>query len=95
MNVQAVRAYTDPIVRDASTQNVIRKQDQRKAESLNNQTPQSKSTANQLLTRKEREFFIKMFPENSNQIENHVLFNRNGRLQTQSFSKGLIVDSRV
>lgn len=57
-----------------------------------------KSNAEQgsdLLTRNEREFFIKLFPENSRQIENHVLFNRQGRAQSHNIQKGMIVDGRV
>jgi hypothetical protein len=48
-----------------------------------------------LLTRNEREFFIKLFPQNSEQIENHVLFNRQGRTQSHNIQKGMIVDGRV
>ncbi|MBM2815144.1 MAG: hypothetical protein HW421_1906 [Ignavibacteria bacterium] len=48
-----------------------------------------------LLTSKEREFFMKMFPENSEKIMNHVLFNRSGRLQSTNVRKGMIVDGRA
>ncbi|MFP4528267.1 MAG: hypothetical protein ACLFQX_06930 [Candidatus Kapaibacterium sp.] len=51
--------------------------------------------ADELLSRSEREFFIKLFPENSEQIENHVLFNRQGRMQSHNINKGMIVDGRV
>ncbi len=48
-----------------------------------------------IVTQNERDFFVKMFPQNSEQIQNHVVFNRNGRLQSTNTSKGLIVDGRV
>ncbi len=48
-----------------------------------------------IVTQKERKFFIKMFPESSEQLEKHVLFNRSGRLATPNISKGSIVDGRV
>ena len=48
-----------------------------------------------IVTQKERRFFIKMFPESSEQLEKHVLFNRSGRLATPNISKGSIVDGRV
>lgn len=48
-----------------------------------------------ILDQKEREFFIKMFPESSQKIENHVLFNRNGKVQSYSYAKGLIIDAKV
>lgn len=49
---------------------------------------------NDILTTKERNFFKQMFPENSTQIEKHVLFNRNGKLQTVEISKGMIFDGK-
>jgi hypothetical protein len=48
-----------------------------------------------ILTQKERDFFVKMFPQNSEQIQNHVVFNRNGKLQSSNVSKGVIIDGRV
>ncbi len=48
-----------------------------------------------LITRQERDFFIKMFPENSDKLEKHVLFNRNGRLQTHNVQKGSIIDQKA
>ncbi|MEJ5287171.1 MAG: hypothetical protein CH6_1279 [Candidatus Kapaibacterium sp.] len=50
---------------------------------------------NKILSPQEREFFVKMFPESSQKIENHVLFNRNGKVQSYSYAKGLIVDAKV
>lgn len=48
-----------------------------------------------VVSRSERNFFIRMFPESAQQLENHVLFNRNGRVTTPAISKGMIVDGRV
>lgn len=48
-----------------------------------------------VITKQERKFFIKMFPESSEQLEKHVLFNRNGRTQQTDVRKGLIVDGKV
>ncbi len=50
---------------------------------------------NKIISQHEREFFVKMFPESSQKIENHVLFNRNGKVQSYSYAKGLIIDARV
>lgn len=48
------------------------------------------------LSSKERSFFKNLFPESSMQIENHILFNRNGRtLNANSFTKGMLVDAAV
>ncbi|MDQ1267052.1 MAG: hypothetical protein QG635_2205, partial [Bacteroidota bacterium] len=48
-----------------------------------------------VITSKERDFFIKMFPENSEQLSKHVLFNKNGKLQSYGYSKGMIIDGRA
>ncbi|NLO19057.1 MAG: hypothetical protein GX121_04145 [Ignavibacteria bacterium] len=53
------------------------------------------SNHNELITKKERQFFIKLFPESSEQIQNHVLFNRNGKVQNYNLTKGSLLDSRV
>lgn len=50
---------------------------------------------NKIISQQEREFFVKMFPESSQKIENHILFNRNGKVQSYSYAKGLIIDARV
>ncbi|MGB9771288.1 MAG: hypothetical protein ACPLX7_04830 [Candidatus Kapaibacteriota bacterium] len=50
---------------------------------------------NKIISQQEREFFIKMFPESSQKIENHILFNRNGKVQSYSYAKGLIIDAKV
>ncbi len=50
---------------------------------------------NNIITQQEREYFIKRFPESAQKIENHILFNRNGKIQSYSYAKGLIIDARV
>ena len=50
---------------------------------------------NNVVNSNERQFFVKMYPESSAQIQKHVLFNRNGRLQEQNISKGMLIDGRV
>ncbi len=47
------------------------------------------------LSSSEREFFMQMFPENSEQIKNYTLFNRNGKLQTPDINKGILFDGRA
>jgi hypothetical protein len=48
------------------------------------------------LNSKERNFFKQMFPESSLKIENHILFNRNGKtINANSYSKGQLVDAAV
>ncbi len=51
--------------------------------------------SDRIVNSEERSFFMKMFPDNSTQLANHVLFNRDGRLQIQNLNKGMIIDGRV
>ncbi len=55
----------------------------------------NKINPEKILTKQERKFFIKMFPESSTVIENHVLFNRNGKVTNPQISKGMIVDGKI
>lgn len=47
-----------------------------------------------IITKKEKQFFIKMFPESEEQIRNHELFNRNGKINNPNIYKGSIVDGK-
>jgi hypothetical protein len=82
--VQPVGGGKDPLER-ITDKDIPRKE---------NGTAKLRSDGN-LITQKERDFFIKMFPENQQQLEKHVVFNSNGRLQTHTYSKGIIIDGRV
>lgn len=55
----------------------------------------SQNSNDEILTKKERSFFKKLFPENSEQIDKHILFNRNGKIQSSTVSKGTIFDGRI
>lgn len=50
---------------------------------------------NKVITTQERKFFVKMFPESEEQINNHVLFNRNGKVQNTNVNKGSLVDGKI
>ncbi len=98
MNLSAINAYKEPIAQGSAVSLpksalVNKTTDGDVSAKLN-----AKSGANSggtVITKKEREFFIKLFPDNSAQIEKHELFNRNGKITRQSFSKGTIVDWTV
>ena len=50
---------------------------------------------NKIITKHERQYFKQMFPESSDLIENHVLFNRNAKIQSPDLRKGQLVDGIV
>ena len=57
-------------------------------------TTQLFSTDN-LISSSERNFFKGLFPDRADQIDKHVLFNRNGKVTQNFTSKGLIVDGKI
>ena len=98
MKITAIKAYTDTAVQDASssTSNLKNSTTQatRKVEKLLNNNIDL-NDKNSIVSKKEREFFINMFPANSEQLAKHVLFNRSGRLQSPDINKGVIFDGKA
>jgi hypothetical protein len=62
---------------------------------LETDTDEVPKNPNALISTSERNYFKKLFPENADQIEKHIVFNRNARVQTQSITKGLIFDGKI
>lgn len=62
---------------------------------LETETESLTKNPNQLLSSSERNYFKKLFPENAEQIDKHIVFNRNARVQSQSVTKGMIIDGRI
>lgn len=48
-----------------------------------------------IITKQEKQYFKKMFPESSELIDKHVLFNRNAKIQSPSLQKGQLIDGLV
>ncbi|MGA2296424.1 MAG: hypothetical protein ABSG15_02630 [FCB group bacterium] len=94
MQIQGLNAYKEPIVEDSSGLTKIDDGIKTKVENSRNGLTQSKNSKPGI-SENERQFFINMFPENSDQIEKHILFTRNGKIQTQDISKGVIVDGKA
>lgn len=99
MRIPAVEAYTNQYITEnddprgnAREINGVKNPDE---EMLYSPDKVSGDSSGSLLTQSERDFFINMFPENSEQLSRHVLFNRNGRLQTPNIAKGSLIDGRV
>jgi len=99
MKIPSINAYRDMVYSDsvqpiASDKDPLERITDKDIPHKENGTARLKSDGN-LITQKERDFFIKMFPDNQQQLEKHVIFNSSGRLQTHSYSKGIIIDGRV
>ena len=99
MNIQAINAYMNPNVNNIKeSMNVspeIGIKDRTTTDKTYEEQDINLKSPDKIVTDKERQFFINLFPESSEQIENHILFNRNGRLQTPNISIGTIVDGRI
>lgn len=99
MKIPSIDAYRDtmfnePIKPISGEKNNNVSQVSKEEPRRGNATAKLKTNGN-LITDKEREFFIKMFPENQNQLEKHEVFTSSGKLQTHTYSKGIIIDGRV
>ncbi len=99
MKIPAINAYNAQLTPRESTpadngNNVARNKPVEQSSENRAKYETLKSPEN-LLSQKERDFFVKIFPDNSSKIENHILFNRKGRLQSVNIMKGTIIDGRV
>ncbi len=99
MNVSAIKAYQDNNSASRVAKSAIIKSGELNSNSAANMI-QSKSSSNsagsrEIVSKSERNYFMKLFPQNSAQIERHEIFNRNGKVSTQSFNKGRLVDFTV
>ncbi len=97
MKVSPINAYKNTYIQGTNyTENINSNINLEKLSSENDKKDNlTLSYNNDLITKKERQFFVKMFPESSEQIENHILFNRNGKVQNYNLTKGSLLDSRV
>lgn len=55
----------------------------------------SNTNSSTLINSQERDFFKSLFPESSDQIDKHIVFNRNGKVSAFSLAKGVIVDNKA
>ncbi len=77
MNVSAIKAYNQPInqgyqITDSAALDKLKTDSDKSKLDLSAGNNTNKS----IITKKERDFFMKLFPENSAQIEKHELFKR-------------------
>lgn len=94
MKIDTFKAYSDVLYPKVGTNKVSDGNSLPQKQNAELKTGKENNNGS-VLTQNERDFFIKMFPQNSEQIQNHVVFNRNGKLQSSNTSKGLIIDGRV
>lgn len=64
---------------------------QRKLDEFNDKVNQPDT----ILSDNEKNFFKKMFPESTDSLDRHVVFNRNGKVQNRTFALGTLLDAKV
>lgn len=97
VNLQRIYRESNDNFANPNVAGNVRKKDQTN-KILNNtegNSPNGNYDPNKLITKQERKFFIKMFPESSEQIEKHVLFTKNGQITSVVTQKGQLVDGRA
>ncbi len=103
MNVSILNSYNPYIntkEQSVDNQNLEQSKDRfdssklKQLENTNNRNVSVKAT-NDIITQNEREYFIQLFPENLNSLKQHIVFDRNGKVNTTNLSKGILVDGKV
>ena len=95
MNISALKAFNEKQV-DLNDNAVIDRDTQKLADQGTKQFRRENLQArDNIITTKERDFFINMFPANSEQLKRHTIFNKNGQIQSTNVSKGKIVDGKA
>ncbi len=93
MKIEAQNIYKDKYINDFTDATRLSKS--QPGEIQTNINNSNFNSSNKLITKTERDFFINLFPENTEQLRKHVLFNQNGKVHSPNISKGTIVDGRV
>ena len=62
---------------------------------INKHTQLADHLAKNNISNTEKKYFQKLFPENANQIENYLTFNRNGNINKINTEKGNIFDKKI
>lgn len=99
MNLTAIKAYQDSGSKARAAQSAIIKSSEIKlnsaADMIQSKSSSTSAGAKEIVSKSERNYFMKLFPQNSAQLERHEIFNRNGKVSSQSFNKGKLVDFTV
>ena len=95
MNISALKAFDDKEVN--LSENAISDKDIQSTvnQGIRQFKRENLQARDNIITSKERDFFINMFPANSEQLKRHTIFNINGQLQSTNISKGKLVDGRI
>lgn len=100
MNVAAIKSYRNAELANTLKRTVAINSSEKKTNSAadmigTKSSSTSAGAAREIVSKSERNYFMKLFPQNSAQIERHEIFNRKGKISSQSFSKGKLVDFTV
>lgn len=99
MNVAAIKSYQEASFSSKAIKSAIIKSSENNNSAANMIQQKSSSTpagnSKEIVSKSERNYFMKLFPQNSAQIERHEIFTRNGKVSRQNLNKGRLVDFTV
>lgn len=88
MNINILQS-NNPYLSKVREQNRVKKTDNE----LSNK--ELVDSSKNLISKSERKYFAELFPDNSLQIEKHVLFNRNGKVTEINLNQGRLLDRKI
>ncbi|MGI6370541.1 MAG: hypothetical protein GX372_05500 [Ignavibacteria bacterium] len=88
MNINILQS-NNPYISKVREQNRVKKTDNK----LSNK--ELVDSSKNLISKSERKYFADLFPDNSLQIEKHVLFNRNGKVTEINLNQGRLLDRKI
>lgn len=88
MNINILQS-NNPYLSKVREQNRVKKTDNK----LSNK--ELVDSSKNLISKSERKYFADLFPDNSLQIEKHVLFNRNGKVTEINLNQGRLLDRKI
>ena len=88
MNINILQS-NNPYISKVREQNRVKKTDNE----LSNK--ELVDSSKNLISKSERKYFAELFPDNSLQIEKHVLFNRNGKVTEINLNQGRLLDRKI
>jgi len=92
MKISPTKPYEDEIIRETT---LTRSVNEASEASQDKNNVARNANDNFILSKQERDYFIDMFPESSERLRSHKLFNNNGKVNSPNLYKGMIVDGRV
>lgn len=64
-------------------------------EQIRNTTNNNAIDVKNIVSQSERHYFENLFPDSSSLLQNHILFNRSGKITEMNVNKGSLLDAKA